>query len=164
MIATIALLLQLFSLVPGTNLAGCDPAKRPLSDACMQSGLGWHIDDVRPGPAIGKGRTIEVRYSTMEATGASEVDVSLLQRRGRSYWVLWTHRFLEVDNNEGPKNSRVRYRWHYEPRRERMIVTGTESRGGSYDLGTGDGETKVTWQLPTEEYCYSSSRGQFVHC
>jgi len=100
----------------------------------------------------------------MHATGASQLDVSLLQKRGRSYRVLLTHRFLEVDNNEGAKNSRVRYDWHYEPRRARMVVTGRESRGGSFDLGTGDGKAKTTRQLSTEEYCYSSSRGKFVRC
>lgn len=164
MIAAFMILLQSFSLVPGASLAGCDPAKRPFSDACAENGLGWWIHDVRPGPAIDQSRTVEVRYSTMHGTGASGVNVSLLQKRGRSYRVLWTHRLLEVDNSEGTENSRVRYSWHYRPRGARIVVTGTESRGGSFDLGTGNGKTRVTLQLPTVEYCYSSSLRQFVHC
>src|SRR5437764_76456 len=134
MISAIIILLQ-SSLAAGTNLVGCDPANRSqwLSNACVQAGLEW-TDDVRPGPAIDYDRTIEVRYSTTMATGSSDQSVSLLQKRGRSYRVLWTHRFLEIDNNEGTGNSRVRYRWHYDPTRARMIVSGTESRGGSYDL------------------------------
>jgi hypothetical protein len=162
MIAVIMILLQ-SSLAAGTNLVGCDPEIRSQwwDRACVEKGLEW-IDDVRPGPALDQHRTIEVRYSTMHATGASDQSILLLQRRGRSYRILWTHRFLEIDNNEGIGNSRIRYRWHYDPKRARMIVSGTESRGGSYDLGTGYGKAKSIRRLPTEVYCYSSRVGKFV--
>jgi hypothetical protein len=125
---------------------------------------GLEIYDVRPGPVIHHHRTIEMFYPTMHATGASDQNVSLLQKRGRSYRILWTHKFLEVDNNEGAENSRVRYRWHYEPRSARLIVTGTDSQGGAYDLATGSGRAKSIRQLPTEVYCYSSRLGKFVRC
>lgn len=163
MIAEILLLQS--SLAAGTGLAGCDPANRSqwLSDACVKMGLEW-IDDVRPGPAIGQHRTIEVRYSTTMATGSSDQSVSLLQKRGRAYRVLWTHRFLEIDNNEGRENFRIRYRWHFDPRSARIIVNGTESRGGSYILSTGYGTAKSIRRLPIEVYCYSPRLGQFVRC
>lgn len=163
MIAAITILLH-SSFAAGTSLVGCDPANRTrwFSDACTKIGL--EIYDVRPGPTIDHHRTIEMFYPTMHATGASQESVSLLQKRGRSYRILWTHTFLEIDNNEGAENSRIRYRWHYEPRRARMIVRGTVSRGGSYDLGTGYGKAESIRPLPTEAYCYSSRVGKFGRC
>jgi hypothetical protein len=161
MIAAITILVQ-SSLAAGTSLLGCHPESRKqwLSEACRKDEL--EIYDARSGPIIHHRRTIEIFYPTMHATGSSELNVALLQMR--SYRILWTHRFLEVDDNEGTKNSRVRYRWHYEPRRARLIVTGTESRGGPYDLGTGSGRARSIRRLPTEFYSYSSRLGKFVRC
>lgn len=146
-------------------MVGCDPAIRTewSSDACAKEGLG-SIDDVRPGPVIDGKRTIEVRYTTGVGTGISEHSVSLLQKSGRSYRTLWTHGFLDISNNLGVRNFRIRYRWNYDPKRSRMIVTGTKSRGGAYDLATGAGAGKSIQRLGSEVFCYSSRLGKFVRC
>jgi len=94
----------------------------------------------------------------------SSHSVSLLQKAERSYRVLWTHKLFDISNNLGLRNWRIRYRWRYEHRNSRIIVTGTKSIGGSYDLQTGYGSAKRIVGLPTEAYCYAARLEKFVRC
>src|SRR5690349_1542110 len=58
-----------------------------------------HLYDVQAGPVVDGKPTMQVRYSTTWGTGVNYGAVSLLQKRGQHYSVLWTHRWVRVDNN-----------------------------------------------------------------
>ena len=149
---------------PQTPTFGCDRLVVGAStwgDCENRLGL---LRDVRRGPEVERQPTIQVRYSPSRGSGLNSEVVSLVQKRGRHYRTLWTHPSIEVANGfESQHYARV-YRWRFDARRLRILVSGIEKRGGDFDLNTGAGRPKSVDRLPLEAFCYSTHSQRFTRC
>jgi hypothetical protein len=164
MLLAVTVLVAAWLPKPEAPAFGCDQLVVGASTwGPCENSLGL-LRGVRRGPEVKRQVTLEVRYSPSYGSGLNSELVSLVQKRGRHYRTLWTHPSIEVANGfESEHFARV-YRWRFDARRSRILVSGIEKRGGDFDLNTGAGQAKSVRRLPLEAFCYSAHSRRFTRC
>ena len=115
------------------------------------------------GPMIHGKPTIEIRYTTTLGTGVKVQDIALLRRDGRIYRTLWSHEQFMWWVNWPTKDGAEFYRWVYDPRRDRIIVSGTRTIGKVINVSEGKTKGRRT-PLPRGIYCFSERRKRYTRC
>jgi len=116
------------------------------------------------GPRVNGIPTIAIHYQPEWGTNLYNEAVALLQRRGHSFRILWSHELIEATAGLPgvPDEARV-YVWSFDARTQRIAVRGSRTVGTVLKIRTGEARGRQT-RLPAETYCFEKASSRFRRC
>lgn len=123
------------------------------------SGFGRAVE-ATVGPRVAGRPTIKVTYEPSWGTGFITEAITLLERDGQNYRLLWGRLLRQGEQVGSDQWQEITYKWSLDETGQRITVSGKRVLS---NLGT-DEVIGLPEALPTEQYCYLVDKRRFERC
>ncbi len=122
------------------------------------------VKDLRLGPILPVGQTVEIIYVSGTGTGAYQTSVGLAVLQGSKINILWKHLVFDREAfASGGYDYTDRLQWKLSPDGKKIVVTGLRKVGVAKEFEHG-WKPGTTHALPDETYCWKAAEDRFDLC